>query len=156
MPACQRAEGNGNVAGASPVPINYTDLALWARVIKYARCADSNLDPEQWFPVSAEPDKARHEAATAITICSTCLVRAQCLVLSLRNWDIGQHGVWGGLVAADRTALRRSRHEGAWPGRADSDYTYQEVTGLLTEPAAAGHDRVRDGLVRLPESGMTR
>jgi len=84
-------------------------------------------------------------------------VRAQCLVLSLRNWDIGQHGVWGGLVTADRTALRRSRQEGTRPpGRADSDYTYQEVTGLLTEPAAAGRDRVRDGLVRLPESGMTR
>jgi hypothetical protein len=32
---------------------------------------------------------------------------AQCLALSLRHWDIGQHGVWGGLVAAERAALRR-------------------------------------------------
>jgi hypothetical protein len=29
------------------------------------------------------------------------------LCLSLRRWTIGQHGVWGGLVAADRAALRR-------------------------------------------------
>jgi hypothetical protein len=33
-------------------------------------------------------------------------VRGQCLALSLRHWDIGQHGVWGGLVAADRAQLR--------------------------------------------------
>jgi hypothetical protein len=33
-------------------------------------------------------------------------VRGHCLTLSLRHWDIGQHGVWGGLVAADRARLR--------------------------------------------------
>jgi len=37
-------------------------------------------------------------------------VRTQCLELSLRHWDIGQHGVWGGLVPADRAALRRRKH----------------------------------------------
>ena len=79
----------------------------WAQVIRNARCADASLDADQWFPVSAEAGKARHEAAAAIAVCSTCLVRAQCLALSLRHWDIGQHGVWGGLVAAERAALRR-------------------------------------------------
>jgi len=93
-----------------PPPVPFPDQALWARVIRYARCADSTLDPDQWFPVSAEADKARHEAAAAITVCTTCLVRTQCLELSLRHWDIGQHGVWGGLVPADRAALRRRRH----------------------------------------------
>jgi hypothetical protein len=39
-------------------------------------------------------------------VCTTCLVRAECLELSLRHWDIGQHGVWGGLVAAERAAWR--------------------------------------------------
>jgi Transcription factor WhiB len=91
-------------------PVPFPDQALWARVIRYARCADSTLDPDQWFPVSAEADKARHEAAAAITVCTTCLVRTQCLELSLRHWDIGQHGVWGGLVPADRAALRRRKH----------------------------------------------
>ena len=93
-----------------PPPVPFPDQALWARVIRYARCADSSLDPDQWFPVSAEADKARHEAAAAITVCTTCLVRAQCLELSLRHWDIGQHGVWGGMVPADRAALRRRKH----------------------------------------------
>jgi len=72
--------------------------------------ASSSLDPDEWFPVSVEQDKARREAATAIAVCTICLVRAQCLELSLQHWDIGEHGVWGGLVAAERTALRRWRH----------------------------------------------
>jgi hypothetical protein len=85
-----------------------TDQASWARV-RHAGCADGSLDPDQWFPVSAEAGKARQEAAAAIAICAACLVRAQCLALSLRHWDIGQHGVWGGLVAAERAALRGGR-----------------------------------------------
>ena len=93
-----------------PVAIPVTDRALWARVIGHARCTGSSLDPDQWFPISVEIDKARREAAAAITVCTTCLVRAECLVLSLRHWDIGQHGVWGGLVAAERAALPRRGH----------------------------------------------
>jgi WhiB family transcriptional regulator, redox-sensing transcriptional regulator len=84
-----------------------TDGALRARVTRQARCADSGLDPDQWYPVSIEPAQARHEAAAAIAICASCPVRAQCLELSLRQWAIGQHGVWGGLVATDRAHLRR-------------------------------------------------
>jgi hypothetical protein len=90
--------------------IPHTDLPLWAKVIKDAGCASSGLDPEQWFPVSLEANKARQEAAAAITVCSACPVRGPCLELSLRHWDIGQHGVWGGLVAADRARLRHKRH----------------------------------------------
>jgi Transcription factor WhiB len=52
-------------------------------------------------------EKARHEAAAAIAVCASCPVRAHCLALSLRHWDIGQHGIWGGLVAAERAAVRR-------------------------------------------------
>jgi hypothetical protein len=43
----------------------------------------------------------------AIAVCASCLVRGQCLTLSLRHWDIAQHGIWGGLIAADRARLRR-------------------------------------------------
>jgi hypothetical protein len=83
------------------------DHALWARVTRYARCADSGLDPDQWFPVSVDPASARQEAAAAIAVCTGCLVRSECLVLLLRHWDIGRHGVWGGMVAADRARLHR-------------------------------------------------
>jgi Transcription factor WhiB len=84
-----------------------TDQISWALVARHARCADGDLDPDQWFPVSTGADSARQEAAAAIAICTTCLVRSQCLALSLRHWDIGQHGVWGGLIAVERAALRR-------------------------------------------------
>jgi WhiB family transcriptional regulator, redox-sensing transcriptional regulator len=90
----------------------FTDQALWARVIRHALCADGTHDPEQWFPVSAELEKARQEAAAAIAVCTSCPVRAPCLALSLRHWDIGQHGIWGGLVAAERAALRPDRGAG--------------------------------------------
>ncbi len=83
--------------------------ASWLRVSRYARCADAGVDAGQWFPISAEAGKARQEAAAAIAIGATCSVRAQCLALSLRHWDIGQRGVWGGLVPAERAALRRGR-----------------------------------------------
>src|SRR5690349_19491830 len=105
-PAMDRATG----PPYRPVAIPCTDRALWTRVIRHARCAGSSLDPDQWFPVSVEKDKARREAAAAITVCTACLVRAECLALSLRHWDIGQHGVWGGLVAAERAALPGRRH----------------------------------------------
>jgi hypothetical protein len=90
-----------------PVADRLADHALSERVSRYARCANSDLDPDDWFPVSAEIDRARQEAAAAITVCTACIVRAQCLALSLRRWDVGQHGVWGGLVAAERMPLHR-------------------------------------------------
>lgn len=91
----------------APMGGRFTDLTLWVLVNRHARCADGGLDPDQWFPLSADPGRARQEAAAAIAICTACPVRSHCLTLSLRHWDIGQHGVWGGLVAADRARLRR-------------------------------------------------
>lgn len=90
-----------------PAPGPFTGQSLWTQVVTHARCAEGGLDPDQWFPVSAEAGRARQEAAAAIAVCTTCPVRDQCLALSIRYWDIGQHGVWGGLVAAERARLRR-------------------------------------------------
>src|SRR5436190_2212660 len=75
-PAVDRATGGPPYP---PVVIPLTDRALWVRIIRHARCTDSGLDPDQWFPVSVEIGKARQEAAAAITVCTTCLVRAECL-----------------------------------------------------------------------------
>ena len=72
-----------------------------------ARPRHGAIDHDEWFPASIEPATARHEAAAAIAVCTMCLVRAQCLEPSLRHWEIGQHGIWGGLVPADRARLRR-------------------------------------------------
>jgi hypothetical protein len=84
-----------------------TDQAIRAEVASQARCADGGLDPDAWFPVSVSVEAARREAARAIAVCTACPVRCACLELSLRHWAIGQHGVWGGLVAPERVALRR-------------------------------------------------
>jgi hypothetical protein len=113
LPATSHDATTGLLAAVSPadhippMPGRLTGSALWALVIRHARCSDGSLDPEQWFPLSADPRQARQEAAAAIAICATCPVRSHCLTLSLRHWDIGQHGVWGGLIAADRARLHR-------------------------------------------------
>jgi Transcription factor WhiB len=109
---------------AGPFP----DRGLWAQVIRHARCADSSLHPDAWFPVSIEPAKARQEAAAAIAVCASCLVRGQCLTLSLRHWDIAQHGIWGGLIAADRARLRR---------RLPADHSQRRETAAAQGEAAA-------------------
>jgi len=96
----------GTSGGLEP-SAELTDRALAAEVSRKARCADGTVDPDEWFPASTDAEAARREAADAIAICTACPVRGMCLELSLRHWTIGQHGVWGGLVAADRAALRR-------------------------------------------------
>jgi hypothetical protein len=55
---------------------------------------------------------ARREAAATLAISNSCPVRAECLALSLQHWDIGRHGIWGGLVAAQRIKL----HDRMAPG----------------------------------------
>ena len=73
-----------------------------------AGCADTSLDPDEWYPVATKARRARAEAAQALTVCSGCPVRAECLEMSLRQWSgAGQHGIWGGLVEADRHSAHR-------------------------------------------------
>ena len=80
---------------------------LWALVISRALCSRGGVDPDEWYPVSAPAPAARREAAKAIALCTGCLVRVHCLELSLRYWAVGQHGIWGGTVPAEREELRR-------------------------------------------------
>jgi hypothetical protein len=91
------------------------DRELSGRVYRQARCATSGLDPDEWFPLTADVARARVQAARAIAICAECPVRADGLELSLRHSSgIGAHGVWGGLVAEERRALRRRRLAGVF------------------------------------------
>jgi hypothetical protein len=83
-----------------------------------------------WFPVSPGAQQARQEAAAAIAICKDCPVRSQCLALSLRHWDVGQHGVWGGMVAAERASLRRQM----LAHRADALRYFTDAVGLPSLP----------------------
>ena len=98
----------------------------WARVTRQGLCTKSSLDADEWFPVSSGAQEARREAAAAIAICQACPVRGQCLALSLRHWDVGQHGVWGGMVAAERASLRRQM----LAHRADALRSFTDAAGL--------------------------
>jgi hypothetical protein len=86
-----------------------TDRILWRLVVEQGACSTSGLSPDNWYPVSAAAEAARREAADAIAVCAACRARGECLELALRNWAVGQHGVWGGTVPAERERLRAGR-----------------------------------------------
>jgi hypothetical protein len=99
--------------------MNFTNLIVgdfstadrdeWLDVTTRAACSSGGLAPDEWYPISVPAATARREAAAAIAVCSACPVRAQFLELSLQNWEVGQHGVWGGTVPSERAELRRGR-----------------------------------------------
>jgi Transcription factor WhiB len=86
-----------------------TNRLLWLLVVAQGACSSSGLSPDEWYPVSASAEAAIREAAGAIAVCSACRVRGECLELALRDWTVGQHGVWGGTVPAERERLRSGR-----------------------------------------------
>ena len=86
-----------------------SDAALWLLMVERGACSTSELSADDWYPVSTPAEAARREAAGAIAVCSGCPVREECLELALRNWAVGQHGVWGGTIPADRERLRAAR-----------------------------------------------
>jgi WhiB family redox-sensing transcriptional regulator len=90
-------------------PAELTDVELQVRVSGLeARCAGTAVPPDEWFPLVADPVKARRHAQRALALCRACPVRAECLELSLRQWSgPGHHGIWGGTLEHERHALRR-------------------------------------------------
>jgi hypothetical protein len=98
--------------GAGPAALTNEELQNFV-ASPLAGCAGTR-EPDEWYPIAAKPARARVEAARALAVCAACPVRAECLELSLRTWSgAGQHGVWGGLVEADRNSLRREWLRGA-------------------------------------------
>jgi WhiB family redox-sensing transcriptional regulator len=59
-------------------------------------------DPEVFFP-----DKNSQWAHLAKKLCQQCNVREECLEWALKNDE--QFGVWGGLTASERDALKGRR-----------------------------------------------
>jgi hypothetical protein len=117
-------------------PAELANHELQARVNgAEARCAGTAVPPDEWFPLSVDPVKARLHARRALELCRACSVRAECLELSLREWDnAGHHGIWGGTLESERHALRREWLAGA------------TVRSLLRAPAEdrpGGHRRQR-------------
>lgn len=65
--------------------------------------ACTDVDPDLFHPLNSE------EMAAAKAICATCplLIRQRCLEVGLAQGH--QHGVWGGMSAKERQALKRER-----------------------------------------------
>lgn len=70
--------------------------------------ACQGMDPDLWFPVSAEP-RSRLEAEhlkLALDTCRSCPVRLECLEFAVRT---GQRGTWGGMTERQRSYSRACR-----------------------------------------------
>jgi hypothetical protein len=75
-------------------PGDLTDSQLAGRVYQQARYAGPRDDPDEWVPIAEKVDKARDQAANAITAWAACPVTPDCLELSLRHaYGTGAHGV---------------------------------------------------------------
>jgi WhiB family transcriptional regulator, redox-sensing transcriptional regulator len=96
--------------GARAEPAVLTDRQLQARISsRQAHCAGGSIDPDEWFPATAElAQTAPSLASHALALCASCPVRAECLELSLRQWHgAGRYGIWGGTLERERRAIRR-------------------------------------------------
>ncbi len=61
------------------------------------------VDPDLFFPERGE------SVAEAKAVCATCVVRAECLAFALEHNE--RFGIWGGLSARERRAIRRARRQ---------------------------------------------
>lgn len=80
-----------------------TDIAAEADWRQRASCA-TIVDPDVFFPIGTT-GQALDQIEAAKAICSTCVVKQECL-----DWALATHqetGVWGGLSEDERRALRR-------------------------------------------------
>lgn len=121
---------------AEPAELSDEQLAGFV-MSPLARCAVTDIGPDEWFPVATVAKAARAEAACALALCAVCPVRAECLELSLRHWcTIGRYGIWGGLVETERAAAHQAWLAGV------------KVTALLA-PAPRGRGDSGDRARRL-------
>jgi WhiB family redox-sensing transcriptional regulator len=67
--------------------------------LKFASCRDA--EPDLFFPVSVGDTSRR---AIALSFCSSCLVRPECLSIALADRSLV--GIWGGTDEADRATIR--------------------------------------------------
>lgn len=65
------------------------------------------VDPELWFNSSRSGQERERERSEAVEICNTCPEQVSCLRYALDN-DI-REGIWGGVLPADRMAMRSRR-----------------------------------------------
>ena len=142
LPGCR--PGSAPRPAAAPVEHLYRDPAVLTDrqltdllTSPLARCSGRGMDPDAWYPV-ARGQRARVQAAHAIAVCSQCPVRLECLEMSMRHWGTGgQHGIWGGLLEAERVTVYTAWRAGT------------PITGLSAD--AVGHSLLNRRVARPPE-----
>ncbi|MBC2869841.1 WhiB family transcriptional regulator [Streptomyces mexicanus] len=58
-------------------------------------------DPEEWFPQHGHNP-------TAVRLCHSCPLLADCRAWALANPQLAAEGIWGGLTRAQRAAIQRN------------------------------------------------
>lgn len=71
---------------------------MWERPAWYDRAACRGIGPERFYPEESETLRAGRQ------VCKKCPVRAECLDYALTAEE--GHGMWGGVAARDRRAIR--------------------------------------------------
>ncbi len=70
-----------------------------------AACA--GMGPDAFFPSSEMDYGSEGAVREAKAVCTQCPVRLHCLAEALRFSSL--HGIWGGLTASERRALKQRR-----------------------------------------------
>lgn len=95
----RRAQDQAMCAACREIPA--LDMPRWTQ---YASCRTQHYNPDWWWPERSEPDEG---AKVAIAICRSCKVRDLCLDYAIAHKE--DHGIWGGLMPAHRTAIANQR-----------------------------------------------
>lgn len=90
----------------------FTQFSLDLPNFPEAKCADSDFDPDTWFPESVRnPDIRQQDTFIATSICRTCVHQVDCLQFALDN-SIGD-GIWGGSLPEERRAVQGDQSKSA-------------------------------------------
>ena len=95
-------------------------------------CADIPF-PDLFFPESISQEKAG--ASMVKSVCTPCVRRQDCLDFALENNE--QHGIWGGLNAAERNALPQSAKQADQRSKNSVEVKRLMRLGLSLENACA-------------------
>jgi hypothetical protein len=99
----------------SPALSPSEEIAAADFVAAHGLCSREDANPDHWLPSSVDkplnPDRLRRARARADRQCRVeaksgkeqCEARTACLLLALARSE--KHGIWGGLIPADLTAL---------------------------------------------------
>jgi len=114
----------------------FTQFSLDIPNFPEAKCAESDFNPDTWFPEAVRNLGVREEDTfIARTLCGSCVHQVDCLQFALDN-GIGD-GIWGGLLPEERRAQSAEKSKCAVrQGKLDA-VRQQVARGMSLERACA-------------------